>query len=297
MKKILRIGEFSQINQISIQTLRFYDQIGLLKPYKVDPETNYRYYHINQSSLVDSIQYLRQLNFSLEAIKEILSDKDHFQLHQLIEERYQRLLEEKENLEKQIQEIEIFRSGARIYGEKQSEQELEIQTFPERQLLTFEIDQNDIINIKTIEFSHEDSSIFFNLKEESDGTARLLDLIEILFKVSDNHTFVIDEIDRCLHPIMTEKIIELFLKMAEYRNTQLIITSHESRLLADDLLRNDEINFILKTPSGSSIINPLEKYQLRADKKVYAALFDGTLDAIPIFNTNKLESLVQKSSR
>lgn len=112
MKKILRIGEFSQINQISIQTLRFYDQIGLLKPYKVDPETNYRYYHINQSSLVDSIQYLRQLNFSLEDIKEILSDKDHFQLHQLIEERYQRLLEEKENLEKQIQEIEIFRSGA-----------------------------------------------------------------------------------------------------------------------------------------------------------------------------------------
>ena len=83
MKKILRIGEFSQINQISIQTLRFYDQIGLLKPYKVDPETNYRYYHINQSSLVDSIQYLRQLNFSLEDIKEILSEKDHFQLHLL----------------------------------------------------------------------------------------------------------------------------------------------------------------------------------------------------------------------
>ena len=80
MKKILRIGEFSQINQISIQTLRFYDQIGLLKPYKVDPETNYRYYHINQSSLVDSIQYLRQLNFSLEDIKEILSDKDQFLL-------------------------------------------------------------------------------------------------------------------------------------------------------------------------------------------------------------------------
>lgn len=166
-----------------------------------------------------------------------------------------------------------------------------------KEFYTFEINQNDTINIKTIEFSHENSSIFFNLKEESDGTARLLDLIEILFKVSDNHTFVIDEIDRCLHPIMTEKIIELFLKMAEYRNTQLIITSHESRLLTDDLLRNDEINFILKTPNGSSIINPLEKYQLRTDKKVYAALFDGTLDAIPKFNTSKLESLIQKSSR
>ena len=46
-----------------------------------------------------------------------------------------------------------------------------------------------------------------------------------------------------------------------------------------------------------SCINPLEKYQLRADKKVYADLFDGTLDAIPKFDTDKLDSLVQKSSR
>lgn len=164
-----------------------------------------------------------------------------------------------------------------------------------KEFYTFEIDQNDIISIKTIEFSHEDTSIFFKLKEESDGTARLLDLIEILFKVSDNRIFVIDEIDRCLHPAMTEKIIELFLHMAENRNTQLIITSHESRLLVNDLLRNDEIDFILKSSSGASAINPLEKYQLRADKKVYAALFDGTLDAIPNFNIDKLEALVQKS--
>lgn len=40
-----------------------------------------------------------------------------------------------------------------------------------------------------------------------------------------------------------------------------------------------------------SIINPLEKYQLRADKKVYAALFDGTLDAGPSFDEEKLSRL------
>ena len=91
-----------------------------------------------------------------------------------------------------------------------------------------------------------------------------------------------------------QKIIELFLKMAECRNTQLIITCHESRLLTNDLLRNDEINFVIKTPNGSSIINPLEKYQLRADKKVYAALFDGSIDAIPDFNEDKLEALIQR---
>ena len=81
------------------------------------------------------------------------------------------------------------------------------------------------------------------------------------------------------------------LCMAKKRNTQLIITSHESRLLASEMLRNDEICFVCKTAQGKSIINPLEKYQLRADKKVYAALFDGTLDAGPSFDEEKLSRL------
>ena len=42
---------------------------------------------------------------------------------------------------------------------------------------------------------------------------------------------------------------------------------------------------------GESIINPLDKFQLRADKKVYAALFDGTLDAGPSFDEAKLSRL------
>lgn len=158
-----------------------------------------------------------------------------------------------------------------------------------KEFYTLEMDSDNKLIITTIEFSHENNTTFFHLDEESDGTARLLDLIDILFKISDNKIFVIDEIDRCLHPSMTVKIIELFLKMATQRNTQLIITSHESRLLASEMLRNDEICFVTKAKDGSSIINPLEKYQLRADKKVYAALFDGFLsDAVPAFNDKKL---------
>ena len=118
-----------------------------------------------------------------------------------------------------------------------------------------------------------------------------MDLIEILFRISDNRVFVIDEIDRCLHPSITVKIIELFLSMATKRNTQLIITSHESRLLATEMLRNDEVCFVCRSSDGSSVINPLEKYQLRADKKVYAALFDGTLNVGPDFDNNKLEKI------
>ena len=161
-----------------------------------------------------------------------------------------------------------------------------------KEFYTFEIDSDDNITIRTIEFSHETEKVYFSLQEESDGTARLLDLIEILFKISDNNIYVIDEIDRCLHPAMTAKIIDLFLSMADKRDTQLIITTHESRLLKEDILRNDEISFMVKTPRGSTIIKSLEKYQLRADKSIYEALFDGTLEAIPHFNNQKISSIV-----
>ena len=172
---------------------------------------------------------------------------------------------------------------------KQTDEHPSIMLRSYKEFYTFELDDENNPVIKTIEFSHEKSDVYFSLKEESDGTARLLDLIEILLQVSNNSVFVIDEIDRYLHPVMTTRIIELFLKMAETRNTQLVITTHESRLLASEILRNDEICFVVKNKNGESILNPLEKYQLRADKKVYAALFDGTLEnVLPSFDEKSI---------
>lgn len=187
---------------------------------------------------------------------------------------------------------DLEKANARVRSDEDDRPRIMARSYKE--FYTFEIGADNNVTITTIEFSHEKEDVYFDLNEESDGTARLLDLIEILFKISDNRIFVIDEIDRCLHPAMTVKVIELFLEMAQKRNTQLIITSHESRLLAADFLRNDEICFVSKNDQGASIINPLEKYQLRADKKVYAALFDGTLDAIPVFNERKLKSIINK---
>ena len=187
---------------------------------------------------------------------------------------------------------DLEKANARIRSDEDDRPRIMARSYKE--FYTFEIDADNNVTITTIEFSHEKADVYFDLNEESDGTARLLDLIEILFKISDNRIFVIDEIDRCLHPAMTVKVIELFLEMAKKRNTQLIITSHESRLLAADFLRNDEICFVNKNKHGASIINSLEKYQLRADKKVYTALFDGMLDAIPVFNEHKLKSIINQ---
>ena len=164
-----------------------------------------------------------------------------------------------------------------------------------KQFYIFVMNPDNTLTIKTIEFEHEANDVFFNLHEESDGTARLLDLIEILLKVSNDSIYIIDEIDRCLHPSMTTKIISLFLEMAERRNTQLIVTTHESRLLKEDILRSDEISFMLKTPTGSTIVKPLEQYKLRSDKRYYEALFDGKNEVLPRFKEETLKQLTRRT--
>jgi len=71
---MLKIGEFSALTGISINMLRNYDKIGLLKPEKVDSMSNYRFYGERQIIRANRIQVLKGLGFSLNEISEILKD-------------------------------------------------------------------------------------------------------------------------------------------------------------------------------------------------------------------------------
>jgi DNA-binding transcriptional MerR regulator/effector-binding domain-containing protein len=68
------IGEFSTISGIPVRTLRFYHEMGLLVPAKVDPQTNYRSYDERNLELANVIVALRGIEFSLEEIREILAE-------------------------------------------------------------------------------------------------------------------------------------------------------------------------------------------------------------------------------
>jgi DNA-binding transcriptional MerR regulator len=70
---MIRIGYFSRLSQVPVKTLRYYDQIGLLKPAQVDPFTGYRYYAIGQLSRLNRILALKDLGLSLEQIGRILA--------------------------------------------------------------------------------------------------------------------------------------------------------------------------------------------------------------------------------
>lgn len=144
--------------------------------------------------------------------------------------------------------------------------------------------KKDGIICQTIQFEHNKNNILFELSEESDGTVRVLDLLEILLS-DEGKTYVIDELDRCLHPSLTYKFIETFLQLAAKKNIQLIVTTHESRLLDFDLLRRDEIWFVNKRKNGESDIYSLEEYNTRFDQKIDKAYLEGRYGGVPIFNT------------
>lgn len=84
---MLTIGEFSKIGRVSVKTLRYYDQIGLLKPGYVCPETCYRYYEVSQLRDMLLISRLKQYHFSLPEIAAILARKDNGYLASLIQEK------------------------------------------------------------------------------------------------------------------------------------------------------------------------------------------------------------------
>ena len=117
----LKIGEFSKMMQVTVKTLRHYEQKGLLVPDEVDEWTGYRYYSITQMQRLNTIRGLQRQGFSLEEIKDLFEDESQMpsvaQLTKKIEEterQLQILMERRHQLlkwmdsHKQIKTMEKF---------------------------------------------------------------------------------------------------------------------------------------------------------------------------------------------
>lgn len=76
-KTKLKIGEFSKLMQVTVKTLRYYEQKRLLIPDTVDEWTGYRYYSVGQMQKLNAIRRLQVLGFSLDEIKELYDDESH----------------------------------------------------------------------------------------------------------------------------------------------------------------------------------------------------------------------------
>ncbi|MGD8189335.1 MerR family transcriptional regulator [Brevibacillus ginsengisoli] len=72
---MFKISEFSKISQVSVKTLRYYDQLSLLKPAHTDKFTGYRYYSADQMFQLNRILAYKELGFSLDQIRKMVNEQ------------------------------------------------------------------------------------------------------------------------------------------------------------------------------------------------------------------------------
>ena len=175
----------------------------------------------------------------------------------------------KNNLIEQLENIlEIGKATALVFQHKRQNFSL--------------IKENQTYLVYVLCTKHENSDVIFDFDEESDGTNRLFELAPALEELiyEDDNTYIIDELERSLHPILAKQLLKLY-SLNSKSKSQLIFTTHESHLLVDDLLRRDEIWFTEKRVDGSTDFYPLSDFNPRGDKVLERGYLQGRYGGIP----------------
>ena len=107
---MFRIGEFSKLTQISIRMLRYYDEIGLLKPAKIDKWTGYRMYCATQIPILNRIVYLRDSGFNVAEIASALNKRDDGLLVEQLDEKYAEIEKTIQSAQEKLRKIELAKN-------------------------------------------------------------------------------------------------------------------------------------------------------------------------------------------
>lgn len=141
---MFRIGAFARICQITVKTLRYYDEIDLLKPCTIDPFTGYRYYELHQLPRLNRILALKDLGLSLDEIRRVLSDN-------LTPEELRGMLKLKAaEMEAQIADVQDRLAGVRARlrliekEHEMPEQEVVFKSVPAQRYLSFREKVEDV---------------------------------------------------------------------------------------------------------------------------------------------------------
>lgn len=145
-----------------------------------------------------------------------------------------------------------------------------------------------VVKLYTIHKSVEGEKVIFEIGEESDGTIRLIDLIPAFIEsIEKGKTYIVDEIDRSMHPNLIKGLINLYLDTSnKLSKGQFIFTTHESNLLDLSIFRQDEIWFMEKE-DGASRMYSLSDFKPRYDKDIKKGYLKGMFGAIPFIGSPK----------
>lgn len=126
----------------------------------------------------------------------------------------------------------------------------------------------------------------FDIRQESDGLQRVIDLLPAFLEISTTSSkkvYVIDEVDRSLHSLLTRQLIEAYLSNCSTDSrAQLLIASHDVLLMDQELFRRDEMWVAERNREGSSELFSFSDYKdIRYDKDIRKSYLQGRLGGVP----------------
>lgn len=145
------------------------------------------------------------------------------------------------------------------------------------------------LEYRKIGATHQDelgNPVDIDMEHESDGTRRLIDLFPAFFQlegIEKNVTYVVDELDRSLHSLATEALLEMFLvKLDPQNRNQLIFTTHDTQLLTQRIFRRDELWAIQRNNQSASELFSFSEFEgIRYDADIRKMYLGGQLGGIP----------------
>ena len=177
----------------------------------------------------------------------------------------------------------------RIKIEEKDDAILQVTMRSKESIFNISVEGNSEPVVKTIRLHHGKSFYDFRFEDESDGTRRLFDLIDILFNDREDVVYIVDELERSIHPKLTEHYLKLFMHFHQNHRNQLIFTTHESTIMEQSMFRRDEVWFVERNEQNASTIYSLDRFKERYDKRLSKAYLEGRYGAIPVFTSFAFE--------
>jgi len=150
-----------------------------------------------------------------------------------------------------------------------------------------------VLKLTTIHLDNNGNGVDFDLTQESRGTVALLHLLPaFILSYGEGVNYFIDEIDTSLHPILLKEILSQYLQYNVGKATgQLIFNTHESFLMDEKMMRQDELWLVEQNKNGESEIFPLSDFEnVRFDLNLRKNYLNGKFGGVP-FET-KPEELI-----
>ena len=159
---------------------------------------------------------------------------------------------------------------------------------PNESRIVFQRANNQVVARKLITYHSNGigQPVEFDISQESDGTKRCMDILPAFIDLANTNVprvYVIDELDRSLHTLLTRRLLESFLSVRnESSRSQLLFTTHDVLLMDQRLLRRDEMWIVERDFSGSSTLFSFSDYKdVRKDKDIRKSYLQGRLGGIP----------------